>query len=149
MIPEGTYRAKVSSQPEWSYTKNGGETIALMLCIVDGEYKGSHLRWNGYFSPKVEARTLESLRYMGWTGNDIMDMILDQDVDIVIEHETYNNKTYAKIRWINNPNAIKAANPMSDDQRRMFAAKMQAKAGMTTAPVGEAAPAVTGDDVSW
>lgn len=99
MIQPGRYKAKAI---EWKLgmTSTGKEQIGVLFQLEDG----SAITWYGYFTENTTERTLESLEYMGWDGNDITNpQGLDtNEVQLVVEHETGDDgKTYAKVRWVN------------------------------------------------
>lgn len=139
LIPEGFYRAvavQVDTEeygPQWAQfgtTKNGNDQVVVVFEIIDGPCMGRRLTWFGYFTKDTTKRTLESLRYCGWKGDDLMalpNQEIDQEVQLVVKHETYEGKTHARIAWVNNPGGggVKLANPMGESARRTFAARMR------------------------
>ncbi len=129
MIPNGNYTAK-AMQWDLGSTKDGKEQIAVQFEITEGEFAGHCLTWYGYFTEKTTARTLESLRYCGWSNDDISQMegMGDYLVQIVVEAEMYEGKMRDRIRWVNRLGGggpIKLEKPMDMGQKRMFAAKMR------------------------
>lgn len=134
LIPIGTYTAK-AMQWDLGENKDGSPKLAVQFEITEGEYEGVCITWYGYFTEKAQARTLESLRYCGWSSDDIvtMDGMGDYLVQIVVEHEVANEgksagTTFAKVRWVNRLGGggpIKLEKPMDMAQKRMFAAKMR------------------------
>lgn len=106
----------------------GTVQVAVELEVIEGNYAGQHATWFGFFTEKTQERTLESLRLLGWQGDDLSDLkgIDRNDVKIVVEEETYNGKTTAKVQWINAPGGMALKDPMSADQAKAFAAKMKA-----------------------
>lgn len=102
MIPVGKYKAR-ATEGGLGLTKGGREQVAVAMSIVDGDQAGNSLTWFGHFTPDTTSRTLESLRHLGWKSDDLSDLdgILDNEVEIVVEHDVYNGKTSAKIAWVN------------------------------------------------
>src|SRR3954466_6748613 len=108
MIPAGTYRAR-AVEGALGFTSKGTEQIAVQFTVVEGEQKGHYITWYGYFSEKTLERTLESLEYCGWEGDDVSDLIgLDKnEVTIVVEHEQdEEGQVRARVRWINSGGGI-------------------------------------------
>jgi hypothetical protein len=141
IVNKQTVRARaVQGSAALGWTSKKTEQVAVQLQIREGEDEGRVLTWYGSFSDSalgrgtVCDRTLESLRYMGWQGDEIWDLstIGDDDADdvmIVIDHEVgQDGETRAKVSWVNklgNGAAIK--DRMDDGQARAFAAKMKGK----------------------
>jgi hypothetical protein len=102
MIKPGTYRAK-ATEGALGLTKGGKEQAAIAFAIIDGEHAGESVTWFGYFTDATAERTIESLRTCGWIGDDLSDLtgILDNEVQIVIEHEDYEGKTQVRVKWVN------------------------------------------------
>lgn len=130
MIPAGTYLA-VAQSTQWGKAKSGTKQVAVEFQIIDGSYAGHSITWFGYFTEKTWKRTCEALRYCGWKGDDLTNLgSLNQEVNIVIEHEEYDGKLRAKVAWVNRPGAgqVKLSDPMSDAELRQFAAQMRQRA---------------------
>jgi hypothetical protein len=132
LIPEGTYTAcAVAADVQWGHTSGGKEQIVVPFRILDGEARGRVITWFGFFTDKTWERTMQSLRYAGWTGDDVANLgDLPNQVEIVIGHEEYDGKTRAKIQWVNQIGGgkIQLNNPMADGALRKFAAAMRSRA---------------------
>jgi Fe-S cluster assembly iron-binding protein IscA len=116
MIRPGNHVAAARS---WQFgkTAKGGEQIAVLFEILEGPDAGNSVTWFGYFTEKTVDRTIEALRYCGMEGDDLSAIReLPNKVQIVVEHETYEGKTRAKVAWVNQlgGGAIKLNNPMDD-----------------------------------
>lgn len=130
----GTYRARAVSGG-LGYAGNGTEQLGVDFVITEGPSEGQHVTWWGYFSEKAITRTVESLRTMGWQGDDLCDLTgIDQNlVDLVIEPEEYEDKrtgeirTKSKVQWINKPSGLSIKDAMSAGQAREFASRMRSK----------------------
>lgn len=117
----------------WGWTNDGDKRRVLMSFeLLEGEFAGRRLFWNGYFTKKAGERTTESLRYCGWKGNDLADIQtqeLNQVVTLLVEHDEHEGKVTAKIAFVNKPGGgtptIKIAKPMNDGDIRKFAAMMR------------------------
>lgn len=112
IYPEGKYRARARSG-EIGEAKTGTVQVAVDFEFVGGELAGKHITWFGYFSEKTIDRTLESLRYAGWLGQDPDNLTsLSRadvpEVELVIVHEdtlpdekTGEIKKRARVQWVN------------------------------------------------
>lgn len=103
MLDAGKYRA-VATSAILTETKNGKEHVAIDLRITQGQSAGECLSWQGWLGERSVARTMESLRACGWLGQNLAEIDIEElcnEVSITVEHEEYNGKTYAKVRWIN------------------------------------------------
>lgn len=130
MLAKGKYRARAI---EWSqvteHEKTGNEEIRVLFGVPDeeGEETGRTITWRGYFTEGTAERTVESLRYMGWTGDDITNVQgLDaNEVQIVVEHEEYQGKTQVRVAWVNRLQGVYAGQPMSAEKKMAFSQRMK------------------------
>lgn len=138
LIPEGRYRAfavpvTTMNGDTWCQigeSKNGKPQAVVNFEILDGEEAGRRIAWFGYFTEKTAARTVEALRYCGFTGDDLAAATvqpLEQEVEIVVNHETYEGKTSAKVQWVNRAGGggFKLEKPMDRNGLNRFAAQMK------------------------
>lgn len=113
--------------------------IAVCCEILSGPDAGQKITWWGYFSDNAGAsgktvtdRTLESLRHMGFKGDDL-DKFADQRPDIefqiIVDHEVYDGKTRAKVQWVNSGSSrgIAIEAPMDKKELGLFAARFKTK----------------------
>lgn len=131
LVPEGRYVARAAGAPQWGKTSKGNEQLLLMFTVTEGGHAGQQVAWFAVFTKKTDTRILESLRYCGWRGSDLAQLgALDLDVEIDIEHNSYNpEKTYARVAWVNRiGGGIKLESPMSAAEVRGFAARMKSAA---------------------
>lgn len=141
-VPVDTDDGKVWAQ--FGEAKNGTPQVLLHFKILDGEYQGYQLPWFGYFKKDSMERTLKSLRYAGFRGDDLTDLPeqpLDLKVSITVEHQEFDGKTYARVAWVNRPGGagVKLASPMKGDKLRNFAAQMRRHAQQVPEIAGERA----------
>lgn len=135
MIPEGKYNAHAI---QWDFGFAGEKNtrqICVQFEILEGEWAGHCFNWYGFFTDKSKERTIESLRYCGWTNDDIMSMegmgTKVVQLDIVHEEQTVGKgagKVHPKVRFVNRlggGGTIKLDKPMDMAQKRMFAAEMR------------------------
>lgn len=114
-----------------SHTKDGKEQIVVKFAIVGGPHDGQSVDWTGFFTDKTFDRTIQGLRYCGWEGDDISDLtgIDRNEVEVVVEHNEYNGKTYARVAWVN-PIGGKAR--MAADEARTFAESIKGRIARLT-----------------
>lgn len=125
-LKPGTFKAKGMSAA-LGYTSSDKEQVAVELRILDEEFLGDTITWYGYFTDGTTERTLESLRLLGWAGDDLFDLsgIGSTEVRIVIEEDEYEGKVRLKVRWVNAIGGLGLAKPMNEAQSRAFAARMK------------------------
>lgn len=141
-IAGGKYRARGMSGG-LGYTNGGAPQVAVELQIVeDGEFNGETITWFGYFTEDTEDRTMESLRILGWKGDDLSNLegVGDNDVRIVIEEEEYQGQVRSKVKWINKIGGLALKTPMTAQQAKAFAAQMKGKAIASRQAGGGAQP---------
>lgn len=131
MIAAGFYKAKAVT---WALgeTSTGKEQVAVEFALFDEEgVEGPHMTWFGYFTDNTTESTLKALRTCGWVGTDLSDLQgLDaNEVQLVIEHETYDGKTRAKVRWVNpvGQGGLALKSQMDGAKAKAFAAKMRSR----------------------
>jgi len=129
MIPAGIYTAKATGSFDFGTSSGGTEQVAVEVEILEGNEAGHFMTWFGFFTEKTSERTVESLRLLGWQGDDItkLEGLGSRRVSIVVEHEEYQGKVSAKIQWVNRLGGlgVKLKAPMDDAAKRKFAAKMK------------------------
>ena len=129
MIPAGNYTAKATGSFDFGTAAQGTEQVAVEVEILEGEHSGNFMTWFGYFTERTSERTVESLRLLGWQGEDItkLEGLGSRRVSIVVEHEEYQGKTSAKIQWVNRLGGlgVKLKAPMDDAAKRKFSARMK------------------------
>ena len=128
MLRNGKYPARAIGAA-LGFTRNNSPQIAVELQITEGESAGQTITWFGYFTEKTEERTLESLRTLGWQGDDLdkLDTVTG-DCSIVVEQETWEGKTSAKVQWINKVGGgLALSAPMDAGAARAFAERMKGK----------------------
>jgi len=125
----GTHRGRAR---EWAlgHASNGNEQIAVLFELTQGEHAGKTITWFGSFSDAAVDRTLDSLRHCGWDGDNFaaLDGLDANEVELVIQPETYEGKTRDRVRWVNRPSRLALREQMGPGAASAFAAKMRAKA---------------------
>ena len=163
-IPNGKYRAKAK---EWLLTEIGANaTPAVSVDFVFSDPELGKIIWDGWLTDAAADRTLEALRYCGWEGTDINDLQgLDaNEVELVIEQEDYNGRSYPKVKWVNRAGGLAHKTPLVGDKARAFAQTMKdriraldaakgtrpaAKSQSRSGPAGPDAPPLTDDDLGF
>lgn len=106
MLDAGEYMARPTN---WGADKseNGKDFVWVKLETNTGEF----ITWRGYFTtPGNSEISFKTLVTMGFRSADLSKIeesdALDtmSDVKIVVEHEEYQGKTMAKVKYINDPN---------------------------------------------
>lgn len=93
---EGRFRAR-GIEGAWGHSKSGTEQVAVLFELEDG----ARLTWYGYLTEKTAERTMNSLIACGVTDLETLEGLGNDEVELVIEHETYEGTTRAKIQWVN------------------------------------------------
>lgn len=139
IVPKGFYRAVAVPQvvdgvefsAQFGDTKDGLPQVVVLFAIIDGPWSGRRLYWFGFFTEKSAKRTIESLRFCGFKGDDLSALLsqkINQEVSITVGHNDWEGKVTARVDWVNaagGGGAIKLERPMAKDQLRLFAAKMK------------------------
>lgn len=130
-IENGTYEATPLPTAALGEAKTGTVCVGVEFEFTGSDGQNHRLPWYGYFTEKTEERTIESLRFCGWTGNDLADLSeigqRDVKVSIVVENEEYEGKTRPKVQWVNRSGGLNLSNPLDETKRKAFAARMKGK----------------------
>ncbi len=145
LLDPGTYRAR-SIDGALGTTSKGKEQVAVKFDLLD--FPGQSITWFGYFTDATTNSTFRALRTAGWKGQDLSDLSDLQnpegpEVWLVIEHDTYEGKTTAKVRWVNSAGGLAMKNAMEVDQAKTFAARMREKVAAFDAAAKQNGSAVT------
>lgn len=124
-------------------SSSGKEQIAVSFAIREGEGE-RFLAWYGYFTEATADRTIESLRFMGFEGDDLSQLEgLDKnEVELVVEDETYTPEggepvTKEKIQWVNRGAGALVKTALVGEQLGSFAAQMKARFRAVDAAAGK------------
>ena len=138
-MDNGTHRAHAIDSV-LGMTGTGKEQIAVMFEI---EETSERITWYGYFTDGTFERTIESLRYLGWTGSDLavfgkgLPDECGKIVEIVVEEEEgQDGKFRQKVRWINGGGGIAVKEKLDEAHARSFAARMKGKIAALAAAKG-------------
>jgi hypothetical protein len=156
MLAKGRYRARGTGY-EWGKSPSKGtRQVVVDFELLDEAHKGERINWIGYITPNTQERTLETLRTCGWKGDDVTDLqgLGDNEVELVVDHETYEEKTHARVQFVNRiGSGFKMKSPMSEQEKKAFAAEMRGLAVKSRSTTAAPAPAGDGpkspDDVPF
>lgn len=110
-------------------TKNTPE-VAVEFEVVTPDADVRNITAHLYLTEATLERTVESLRYCGWKGDDVSDGLPGLDtnvVSLVIEDEEYEGKTYPRVQWVNKKGGLALKAPMAQDQAKAFGASLRDK----------------------
>lgn len=105
MVKAGRYNARVVSYGVPDVEEGKTPAVALTFRFLeDGQDR--ELTWYGYLSSKAVDMTMKALITAGFRGDNMRalgepEAFEDKEVSIVVEHETFEGKTRAKVKWIN------------------------------------------------
>ena len=142
MLDAGTYRAQ-AIEAALGETDTGKEQVAVRFRFLDVE---GEITWYGYFTDKTLETTFKALRSAGWKGQDLMDLsdlcapASTPEVYLVIEHEEYEGKTRARVRWVNGAGGIALKKALDPNKAKAFAARMKGQIAALDAAVGTPKP---------
>jgi hypothetical protein len=107
------------------------EQVGLRLRIVKGPDAGQTMLWYGSFHDNSSEITIKSLRALGFDGNDISDraawermIAAATEATAVVQHDTYQNKTRAKVAWINGADVV-MQDELNENELRAFGQRMR------------------------
>ncbi len=128
LLPEGKYRAKAVGA-DFGVNENGKDYCFVGFEITAGTHKDKTIgAWLYFSTDENKERSIESLRNCGCTfpNGDITDStgLGSREVELVVEHDEYNGKVRAKVKWINKVAGV-GKDSMRPDERRAFSAKMR------------------------
>ena len=155
MIPEGRYKCR-ATEAALAFTSQGAPQVAVDIVITEeeSEYCGQHRTWYGSFTEKSTERTLQSLRILGWKGDDLSDLtgIDENEAYVTITHEEdQNGELRDRAAFINANAGLAIKTPMDEGEAKAFAERMKghvlahnAKSGASSSPNAKPAAAASG-----
>jgi hypothetical protein len=135
-IEAGTYKARATKVLLSQVGANKTPAIQVEFRLENG----NTIRWDGWLTTdKAQERTIESLEYCGWTGDDLSVFARDNaplqgldanDVELVIEMEPSQDdatKLYPRVKWVNRigGRGLNVENVMPATEAVAFAQKMK------------------------
>jgi hypothetical protein len=136
VISIGTHRAIAQSIQFGFAGQDDKEQVVIEFRLTNGDDPdfGHSISYFGFFTDKTIKRTIESLRYCGWKGDDLAELpvlaetgMLPDEVDLVVDHEEYEGNVRAKVKWVNRPGGgrVELAKPMEPTSLAAFSARMK------------------------
>lgn len=130
---------------DWTLGEHGESGIvAVSFKVKDTDGVEKFMQWRGFFTDKTEERTIEALRYLGFTGDDVSVLVdrgggeLDKnEVELVVEDEKYEGKIYPRVQFINKPRGATVKTKLEGDKAKVFAAKLKEKFRLHDAKEGK------------
>lgn len=127
-MEEGRYVATCVNI-DFATTEKGNNYARLVMRIAPGEqFEGEDVFYYMYFTEKTSQRSVDTLRTLGWTGDNIADVThhdIQTAVEIDVQRNEYEGKLSFRVGWIN---AIGEYGPlpkkMNDEQRTQFGREM-------------------------
>ena len=121
---------------DFGITDKGNEQFAILFELLEGPNQGQTITWYGFFVQgtnkdgkpyDMAKQTIEVMRICGWDGDDLTDTVgLDRnDVQLVIDHESYEGKTSAKVKFVNRPGGLGIKNKLPENSRAALAKKFK------------------------
>lgn len=109
-IPEGNYKARLESGKPFTAPNTGNEGLSLTFKILEGPHANRLVfttYWIGDSNPKGMRITLDNLAALGaerkWLAAEdpsheqVIARIVNQDADIKVAHNKYNDKLYYNV----------------------------------------------------
>lgn len=153
LLPAGRYRVRARRTDFGVSSQKMTPFVSVTFEVTAGDHAGSEVEWKGYFSEKTQAGAIKDLLTLGFPGNDPEELagnhpeLVPNEVEIVVEHETYRDQTRERVRWINPVGGSAAGGPKLDLRAAFAAARKEA--GVNGKPVTpKPAPAPLADDGS-
>lgn len=139
IIGAGTFKSK-PLKATLSETKSGNPQAVIDLELLEGPDAGKVVSYYGSLSEGAFEFTMGALRASGWYGTDFDQLAVDEKtfVRAVIEHEVYEGKKKAKVRWVNPIGS--GAKPVEAAKAKSIAAQFKAKAMAYDQAKGTQAP---------
>lgn len=131
LIQVGKHRARAMKDSyEVGIDDTGKDYAYLGFEITDGVDKGSRIGRYFYFTDAAKLYSIESLRKAGaeFPGGNIDDPegLGDVECELVIEHDEYQGKVRAKVKYVNGLSGIKAEHRLDESAKRSFRDRMKA-----------------------
>lgn len=106
--------------------------IGVSLRFVDGDFVGQARTWYGSFSPDAKVRSLQSMRALGFQGDDLLDCRSmypehgGRPARVTVEQHEWEGDWSERIAWVNDDGVV-MKKPLEGRDLEMFAARMRAE----------------------
>lgn len=155
-----------SGDPSVQSGVNKGRAVAMKLDASPGkgtEYievtfalsatEGETIKWKGWITSSAWAMTEKALKTCGWYGDDIREAMRDglglNEVDLVVEWEDYDGKTYAKVAYVNSPGVTGDRAAAIADKVKLLMSKNKEKPKKKAKPESNEAPPSDDSDIPF
>jgi len=151
---EGRFRAR-AIEGAWGHSNGGTEQCAVMFELETG----GKLTWYGFMTEKTVERTMNSLIACGVSDLETLDGLGSDEVEVTVEHDTWEGKTRAKIAWVNRlgEGGVAMKNKVTGSEAKSMLSKhkgnflkLQKAAGVAPGkPASKPKPASASDDIPF
>jgi hypothetical protein len=126
-IREGNFSAKVIDYAITA-SKSGDPMACVLFKLVDHDGDSHSLSWYGSFKGGAAKWTCKNLALLGMKGEDPAVLAegfgngalnTEMDFEVVVQYETWNEKTFPKIKFINLPGSSKFQNKMDKGEAKL------------------------------
>lgn len=144
-LENATYIATACGPASFSEpSSNGNRQIAVPFTISQGDYAGETITWIAAFHGTADKkgrtgvdRIIESLKYMGWEGDDLSELaeaddirakeLMPSEVELVCSVEKYEGDTRLRVNWVNRLGGGRFTfkEPLAGSDLKSFAAQMR------------------------
>lgn len=128
MLQEGEYRAR-AVKAQLGKSGAGNPQIGVEFELLD--FSPQKIGWYGSFTDAAFDITMKGLSTAGFKGSDLSDVSWAgesaPEVVLVVVHETYQEKTRAKVKFINSVGGVNMKDALVGSDAKTFAQRMKGK----------------------
>ena len=130
-------------------SKAGNAMVKVTFQLLDPPH--TSIVWNGMLhNEKSTGRTLDSLRYAGWTGDDLATLSFPSSNEVVLtlENEEYEGKQHTRVQWVNakGSGSFKLKDDLGAAEKAAIAARLK---GAVLAHKAKSAAKGGGEDIPF
>ncbi len=146
-LAPGHYKAR-ALDADFGFAGTGTKQVALSFEILDGDERGEHISWYGFFTQNTAERTVESLRHCGCVFPDDrlddLNGLGNTEVELVVEEETSERgEAKSRVRWVNRlGGGVALGSRMDEVEKRALSDEMRGYV-VASRPAGTSAPAAS------
>jgi hypothetical protein len=116
ITPENTYRATVIDA-DMGKAGTGIRQLAILFEISRGSFEARRFTWYGFLNNRDNAkRSAQVLHTCGYDNRSLRSMI-GHEVDIVIRHEDFRGKTFARVAFVNPVSTLALKDTLFDEEK--------------------------------
>ncbi|NBW08796.1 MAG: hypothetical protein EBR82_12305 [Caulobacteraceae bacterium] len=150
MVTAGKYRAKAVEAVVTQAGEKQTPLAKVVFELVEGQFAGERVEWDGWLTEKARARTFEGLALCGWDGDtsredwDQLPGALTHEVIVDCKQETFTtrsgeSRTAVKVAWVNPLRS--APKPVDRNFLKTFGAQVRGEALAVAKRIGGTAAA--------